>query len=139
MPLARAVLAPVPSSPRATKPPGAPFRAFPRRLPGSIRALRSDRRPIAIMGKQDSESSRRPGDRLGRSSFPGGRCGRGDHSVRGAGLRAAGAPRDHGPGSMRASTVRIIAEVAAAVGIEIEIETSPVEAGSTDEKPTVKE
>jgi len=40
---------------------------------------------------------------------------------------------------MRASTVRIIAEVAAAVGIEIEIETSPVEAGSTDEKPTVKE
>ena len=33
-PPARAVLAPVPSSPRATKPPGAPFRAFPRRPPG---------------------------------------------------------------------------------------------------------
>ncbi len=32
-PPARAVLAPGPSSPRATKPPGAPFRAFPRRPP----------------------------------------------------------------------------------------------------------
>ena len=52
-PPARAVLAPVPSSPRATKPPGAPFRAFPRRPPGLIRALRSDRRPIAIVEKQD--------------------------------------------------------------------------------------
>lgn len=75
MPLARAVFAPVPSSPRATKPPGAPFRAFPRRPPGLIRVLRGDRTPIAMVESQDlapSPHNETPGTAPDRVRFLGG-------------------------------------------------------------------